>query len=241
MGKQRAAGGVAVIDHHDRAAGGARGKGRAQARRAGADDEHIDAAMNLIRPRLRRRLAEAPEPRHGADLWLEHMPVRPQEGLVVEARRQEFRETVDEGEAIGLRGRRSIDTAGDETIHEGDGRRLGIGLRPVTDGEVDQRVRLFHARSVDAARTVILEASTDDPHAVRQQRGGERVAGKSRIGPPVEGEAQAARAIDLAPAAVKPRRARHREASPWPSSRKLRATSWLTALRSMPKKRPQPP
>jgi hypothetical protein len=50
----------------------------------------------------------------------------------------------------------------------------------------------------DPARTVVLEAARDEVHAVREQRGRERVALEALIGAAVERERQRNRAIDAA-------------------------------------------
>ena len=49
-----------------------------------------------------------------------------------------------------------------------------------------QRIRLFAAGRVDAARPVVFEAARDQVHAVGEQRRGERVAAIASVGDAVE-------------------------------------------------------
>ena len=71
-----------------------------------------------------------------------------------------------------------------------------FGSRRAPVAHLDQRVRLFRTGAEDAARPVIFERAADQPHAIGQQRRGQRVARVPGIAAAVEGEIEAARPID---------------------------------------------
>ncbi len=131
---------------------------------------------NQAAPRLR---IEPAEPGHGADAVLVSLPARPEEALVVEGRRNEAREAIDEGKAI-VRGR---PLRVDRTKHHAVAERLdgcpAIGIVTLAVAQIEDRVRLLDAGREDAARAVILEAAADDRNAIGEQRGGNRVAGEA--------------------------------------------------------------
>ncbi len=79
-----------------------------------------------------------------------------------------------------------------------DGGRLRVRLPPRARPELDEGVRLFRAGGQDAARPVILERAADEPDAVRQKGGGERVARVTLQAAPVELEPDRAGAVDEA-------------------------------------------
>src|SRR5690606_25377476 len=120
---------------------------------------------------------------------------RPHEGLVEEARRQQRRgEFVGVAKVEGER-RPAVLALGDEAVVKlSDGRpHVGLASRSLT--KLDERVRLLDAGREEPARPVVLEAAADEMNAVRQQGGGQGVAGMALVGPPVEGEAENARAV----------------------------------------------
>ena len=71
-------------------------------------------------------------------------------------------------------------------------------MRPAPRSIVTSALGSSDAGGQDAARAVILERSADQMNAVRQQRGGQRVAGEALIAPAVEGESKRRVAIDAA-------------------------------------------
>ncbi len=198
--EQRAAGLRPLVgEDHARAARGGRER-RGEARGPGADDEHVAVRKALgvaVRVRLRRR---APEARRAADQRLvERRPgrARPHEGLVVEARRKERRQEVACAPDVEAKARPAVLGMRLEPVVELDlrrarGRRLARGVA----AHRHQRVRFLGACRDDAARPVVLERAPDEVHAVRKQRGGERVTGEALVVRAVEAEAERARAVD---------------------------------------------
>src|SRR5205085_1100981 len=77
-----------------------------------------------------------------------------------------------------------------------DLRRAGIRLGPCTGAKLDQRVGFFRTGCYDAARAVILERPTNQPHAVGQQGRCERISGKARVTLAVEAEGDRPAAVD---------------------------------------------
>ena len=71
-----------------------------------------------------------------------------------------------------------------------------FGVRRAPSPDVHERARLLDAAGPDAARAMQLEAAADEAHAVREQRGGERVAAKSGERAAVEREGERVRAVD---------------------------------------------
>src|ERR1700733_5517692 len=68
---------------------------------------------------------------------------------------------------------------------------LGVRVAPVHQG-----VGFLPAAGINPARPMQFEASPDEPHAVREQRGGQRVARMTVHGPAVEFEGQLPRSVD---------------------------------------------
>ena len=230
---ERAAGARLVVDQHSREAG-LRGEPRgSEACRSGAHHQHVAMVVDLGGRLLRRPLGvDRAQTRHGADARLEHMPVRPNEGLVVERRRDEAREAVEEGVSVRCRARRGVDAARHQPFAGCFCGGAGVGRGRRGAANVDQRVGLLDAGPPDAARPVILEAAADDRDVVGEQRRGDRVAGETRHSVTVEAEAQRARAIDGAAAGLETRGAHC--ACP-PSSAVDDSTSCVTVSRSMTK------
>jgi hypothetical protein len=83
-----------------------------------------------------------------------------------------------------------------ETIEKLGRRRTGVRLAPCPSTKLDKRVRLLTAGSQKAARTMIFERAADQLDVVRNERRGERIAGQSRVGMPVERKLQRPVAVD---------------------------------------------
>ncbi len=120
------------------------------------------------------------EARHGADRRLERLPARPEEGLVVEARRHEGGELVDQRGAIVSGGRQGVDRAHGEIVLERFRGGAEVRRRASRTRHVDDRVRLLGPGAPDSARPVIFEAAADDADAVGEQRRGDAVALRTR-------------------------------------------------------------
>src|SRR6266567_1847814 len=120
------------------------------------------------------------------------------------------------------------------TSNASDGQRFWLAAtRPSNSSaraarELHQSVRLLAPRAMDPARAVILEAPRDKVHAVREQGGGERVAGVAFVARAVELERQPPRAVDD-PASGQAKRLRQ-GASPGEAA-PGRALSWISCVR----------
>ena len=166
--QQRAAGAAALIDQQHTLAAGLRRTGRGNSGGAGTD--HADIGMQVtqrrgLRPRGR---IDASYARHAADRTFEQRPARPHEGLVVKGRRNESRETVEEGERIA-RGRAQRVDRGE--FHAGHKRlardaRIGVVARAVT--QIEDRIRLLETGPQQPARAVVLEAPAQHLHTCRK-------------------------------------------------------------------------
>jgi hypothetical protein len=71
-----------------------------------------------------------------------------------------------------------------------------FGLAASVPAQFNKRIRLFRSGGEDSARAMIFEAAADKAGAVRQQRGRQRIAGKSADLLAVKTPAQTLRAID---------------------------------------------
>ncbi len=177
---------------YDAGAGLCRGKRGRKPGRAATDDQHL--AMGVARGitvgiGLVGRHAQ---PRRGTDPgFVERRPrrLRPHEGLVVEAGREEGREqVVDRADVEGERRPAVLRHRRQPVINLLDG---GAYVRCTARGvavNAHQRVRLLRARRQDAARAMIFERPPDQMDIVGKQRGGKRIALQPLIGTPVEGE-----------------------------------------------------
>ena len=176
---------------------GARGRNsRGETGNAAADHEHVRFGGELlvvIGIGLARGGAET---RHPPDRRLEPPPARPLEGLVVEARWQEWRECSGERADVEADARPAIHARGAESLSQRKERRAHVRGAASARSHIDDRVRLLHATAEGAARTVELEAAPDESHAVCEQCGGERIAAEATEGAPIEGEAEGPRPVD---------------------------------------------
>src|SRR4029077_16454368 len=104
------------------------------------------------------------------------MPVRPLEGLVVEASRQQWRERPRQGAEVKAQARPAVHALRAEPLLErqGGGAHIRAGARTAAD--LDERARFLESAGPDAAGPVELEAAADESHTVGQQGGSEGVA-----------------------------------------------------------------
>src|SRR4029077_2294946 len=124
------------------------------------------------------------------------MPVRPLEGLVVEASRQQWRERPRQGAEVKAQARPAVHALRAEPLLERQERGAHIRRAPRTAADIDERARFLQSERPEAAGRVELEAAADESHTVGQQGGSEGVAPEAAHAAPVESERNAARAID---------------------------------------------
>jgi hypothetical protein len=122
-----------------------------------------------------------------------------QEGLVVEARRQDARARRRHRAEVEGEARPVVLAARDEALGERHGGRAGVRLEPGAGAEADEGVRLLDAGGEDAAGAMVLEAAADEGDAVGEQRGGEGVAGEAGQAAAVPGEGEGCSAVDPRP------------------------------------------
>ena len=186
-------------DHPRPAAPG--GQGGGQARRPRPDDQQVAMQKALvigIRVILHRQRPQAggAADQRLIDLFPERG--RPHEGLVIEARRKEGRQAVIDRQRVEFQRRPAVLALRLQPVEQLHRGRPRVGLAPRPAAQLHQGIRLFRPGGNRPARTVILEAAPHQPHAIGQKRRGQRIAGMSQIGQPVEGEADRAAAVDLA-------------------------------------------
>ena len=191
--------GLLVGDDHP-GAGARRRLRRGEARGPGPDDQHVAmgiAALVAVGVRLEGRAAEAGG---AADDVLVSEPelLRPHEGFVVEAGRQEPPEIVVHAHHIEADARPGVDAGGPQAVVELDLGRAQVRLGARPGFQLNERVGLLGAGREDASRPVVLEAAPDQHDAVGQERRGQRIAGETRIGAAVEGEPERTGAVDPA-------------------------------------------
>ncbi|KDB51290.1 hypothetical protein X805_31030 [Sphaerotilus natans subsp. natans DSM 6575] len=206
-----------LVEQHGLQAGATRLQRRQQPGRTAPDHQHVDMVVEVvivIRVGLGGRAAEAGEL---ADHRLVGRPeaARPLEGLAVEARRHEARGAADDrlqvevqrGPARGRARLQALVQLGLRGLDVGHGVRAFLHLH--------QRVGLLGAGADQAARAPVLEAARQAHLARRQQRRGQRVAGKSRQGLAVELEADRPAAVDAGAGNVDAAGGHARSPRPW--------------------------
>ena len=203
VGRRAAAPVGALLDQQHLRARARRGPRGGEARDAAPHHQHVGEVVEVlvaIRIRRARRLAEA---RGLADERLEHMLPRPagvDEGLVVEARREERGGERIELAHVGLqRGPvvLALDLHADLELGGGGAQVRGAAG---AGAHGDQRVGLLGGRAHHPAGPVVLERPAHQHPVVGEQRRGEGVAGDAlqALAVPVEG--QRAEAVDEATA-----------------------------------------
>ena len=182
------------------------------ARRARAGDEHVAVGVHLVVSVDVGRIRGDTQAARLSQLVFVEGPERPRphECLVVEAGRQEARDEAVDGAQVEVDGGPAVDARRLQSVVQLDLRGDVVGQRVCAGPELHERVRLLDAAADDTARPVVLEAPADEADAVRQQRGGERVALESGVALAVECEIERPAAVD-ASALGKPVRLRHDE------------------------------
>src|SRR6185436_3329190 len=126
------------------------------------------------------------------------LPVRPEEGLVVEAGGEEGMEPlVDRAEIEAERGP-AVLTARDEPADERSAGGAHARRPARAFAHRDERATLVEPGRGDASRPVLLEAARDQVHAVGEERRGERVARVAGEAPAVETKIERSPAVDPA-------------------------------------------
>lgn len=191
---QRTAGFGLLVTENDLGTGMSRSKGSRKTGNAGTHHQHVAmrvAAGIVIRIRFLRGDAETGGT--ADDRLVDMLPcrLRPHEGLVVEAGREEGRHQVVDAADIEGQRREAVlrfdDHAVEDFLHRGTHVRLLAGA---VARNVDQRVRLFGTGRENAARAVILERAADQMDVVGDQRRGDSITLQRRVALAVEGEAR---------------------------------------------------
>ena len=186
-----------VGENHARAGTSGR-KCRRNSRGPATGNQHVAMRVSLV-VRCRIRLLRCPaESRNFPDGVLVVFPkaLRPHEGLVIEAGRQQAREQTARGHRIPLDAGPAIDTSGDQPVDQLHLGRARVRHRVFAFAELHNRIRLVHATGDDAAWTVVFPAAPDQRHAVGEQGRGERIAGEPSMETAVEPEGEGLAAVD---------------------------------------------
>ena len=126
------------------------------------------------------------------------LPGKPRvdEGFVVKAAGQEPREAIVDHARIKLKARPVVLAVRLQTAKGFGGGRALVGFQPCAAPEVNERVRLLHARGYQPARSVVFEAAPDQHLVIGQQRGRKGIALKPAQALAVEGEFQREGAVN---------------------------------------------
>ena len=194
--------GLFVAQHHPHTgAGGGQCGGDA----GGAGADHQDLAMGVLVDVAVwiGLLWGFPQAGGGADRgFVEPGPERrrPQEGLVIEPRRQQRAEPSGGGAEVEAQRWKAVLAGGGQSLVQFDlsGTQVGCDpTAPAIDG--DQGIRFLRSRRQDASGAVVFERAADQVDAIRQQGRGQCVARVSRVGAAVEAETDVPTAGDAAP------------------------------------------
>ena len=123
---------------------------------------------------------------------------RMDEGLVIEARRQQWRQPVIDRHQIGLQRGPAVLAAQDHARHQGRGGGALVRLEPAALPQPEQRVGFLGPRGDGAARAVIFEAAAHQHLAVGQEGRGDGVADHAAQMAAIETEGQLPCAVDQA-------------------------------------------
>ena len=198
--QERAAGRAVLVGENDPGPALPRRQRRGEPGRSGADDENVAMRVPALVAVGIRAVRRLPQTRHPADQAFVEMPaaMRPHEGLVVEAGRDQAVCEIVDGAEIEAGAGPAIDAVCREALIQLDSRGLEIGQAPGPGADLHQRVGLFGAGGQDAARAVVFEAPPHQVHAVGEQGGCQRISGEPFIAPPVEREPDPPRPVDRA-------------------------------------------
>jgi hypothetical protein len=199
LARQQAAAQFAlVVDQNHARAGCARGVRGRQAARTAADHQYVAVAEAFVVAVCIARVRRGAEARRRANFLFVFRPpfARPHEGLVVEAGRQKARELLVDRHPVVFEARLRIYAMGNQPLIQLDFGGACIGHRILAALQLHDRIRFRHVGADNAARPVILEAASNEMHAVGEQRRGQRIALKALIRTAIKGEFQRNRAID---------------------------------------------
>ena len=204
------------------------GEGGGQPRRSRPHHQHVaegGAALIAVRIGQMRRTAKSGG---GTDHMLVQLPQgrRTQEGLVVEARRNERGDQLVHRPQVEGQGGPAVLALRHQAVIEEQVRGAGVGLEPPALAGTHQGAGLLHPGGQQAPGTVVLEAAAEHADAAGQQGGGQGVAGMAGVVAAVEAEAQGLAAVDQ-PAGGKPLPAAH---APTPTGR-TSVMAWVAVSR----------
>ncbi len=184
----------AVVEEQDAPALVGRGARRAETGRAAANHGHVGVKILFVVVARRRVGVYPAQAGHVAQYLLIGRPQRRRvdEGLVVEAHRQEAVGQAGQGHGVALQRRPSVLRA-----HGHPGLdRAGAGAHTWLRADLDEAVGAVTGATQQAARPVVLERAAEDTHAGRGQGRGDGVAGVGAIALAVEGELDRALAVN---------------------------------------------
>ena len=220
----------AVVDQQHPGTGPGGGPGGGPAAGAGAHDGHVGVGMAVLIALGIGCLGHPAEAGGLADEGLDQVPgALADKGLVIKPGRHEGFEQADHGAGVEAQRGPAVLALGHQTGLEFDPRGLRVGLGQLPAAQAHQGVGLLGPGRHDAARPVVLETAPDQPHTGAEQRRGQSIAGKTRVGPAVETETQRLAAVDGAKFGMAPGAA-HEAASASRSRIRLLAVSRPTTI-----------
>ncbi len=192
--EQRAAGFGPLVDEKRFRAGLGSRDGGLESCRACANDHNVGKQVFLVVVLVMRLGLEIAEARHGADGLLEIAPgaERAEEGLVIEAHRQEAREIAEHGVDVVIERAELVDGLDGDAVGQG----MAVGADVGLVGHLHQRVGVVPGHGEHGTRTVILERARDEAATFGIKRGGDDVAGVAVVQRAVERECQRPGAVD---------------------------------------------
>ena len=196
--QERAARLAAFVGQNDPRAVAAGGLRSGHSRGPGADDQHVAVRVHPFVPVRVLSGGRTAHTRHPPDRSLVEMPaaMRPHERLVVEACRNQPVGDIDDGSGIEPDAGPAVHAGRSQSLVKLDPGGLQVGHAPIPGLELHQRIRLLGARGQNSPRPVVLEAATDQVHAVCEQGRCKGVSRKSRQQFAVEREADRSRPVD---------------------------------------------
>jgi hypothetical protein len=182
-----------LLDQHHLGAGVRRVQRRRQARGTTADDGDVGEQVLLVVVAVMGLQVDLAQAGQRADQLFPVLPraLRAEEGLVVEADRQEAAQPVDGARVVARQAAEHVLRLDVET--RGDAPAIGQHARLAAD--LDQAVGVVAGGREESARAVVLERARQHRDTIGGQRAGDRVAFETRIGLAVEAEGDRLRTV----------------------------------------------
>src|SRR5690606_5118531 len=167
---------------------------RGDSGRSAADDDNIVPGVALVVVAVRGLLVDPAEACPSANDRLPALP-RPgwtEEGLVIEANRQELREQPHHRAAVVVETAIIVLAHDRQTVRH----RKPVGQHVRFIRQLDEGVGVLPGHRQDTTRATVLERARQYPSAIGGQRAGDSISGVAGVGLALEGEPDLALAVD---------------------------------------------